>query len=124
MALGWTWCGAYNLLGVLIMLTPVLNPDLPASIQSSRGSALQFVAAIIALAAVVPAFFKEPNWLVISATAVATVFGIVGTWLVFATRNPYWAVLIFGFTFVAFYATGVYLSLVSLISMVKSNRRR
>lgn len=122
MALGWAWFSAYTLLGVLIMLTPLLGLDLPASIQSGRGSALQFVAAIIALAAIVPALLKDPNWLAISATSVATVFGIVGTWLVFAVHNPFWAVIIFGFTFVAFYATGAYLLFVSLISLVRLSR--
>ena len=124
MTLGWSWCGAYAFLGVLILLSPVLDPDLPPNIQSGRGSALQFVAAIIVLAAVASALFKEPNWLVIFATAVATVFGIVGTWLVFADQNAYWALLIFLFTFVPFYATGMYLVLTALVRLVWFSFRR
>ena len=123
-ALGWSWCGAYTFLGVLILLSPVLDPDLPQRIQSGRGSALQFVAAIIVLVAVASALFKEPNWPVIFATSVATVFGIVGTWLVFADQNAYWALLILLFTFVPFYATGMYLMLTALFRSVWFTFRR
>ena len=123
-ALGWSWCGAYTFLGMLILLSPVIDPDLPQQIQSGRGSALQFVAAIIVLSAVASALFKEPKWLVIFATAVATVFGIIGTWLVFADQNEYWALLILLFTFVSFYATGMYLVLTALFMSVWFSFRR
>ena len=70
------------------------------------------------LAAVASALFKEPNWPVIFATSAATVFGTVGTWLVFDDQNAYWALVIWLFTFVPFYATGMYLLLTALFRSI------
>ena len=118
-SLGWAWFAVFCLLGLLVALAPLIDARLSPLIEPGHGTALQLVAAVIFLAAIIPSLLKENDWLVICSTGAATMFGIIGTWVVLEGENSYLAWLVFAVSFAALYAAGAYLLLAALIGIAR-----
>lgn len=122
-ALGWSWVSVFSLLGLAIAFSALPVPVLTALTQPGRGTSLQLIAAVIFLAAILPSLLKETSKLVICATAMATLFGIIGTWFVLAGENSLLAWAVFGAALFALNLTGLYLLATGLVGLIFRRRR-